>query len=439
MGLNRPFEYLIPLSLRLSPGHEFKARALIYISVTLAAIFILGTLSVFVCLPDLASENRFIWAYFGIGVWCLLSPFILKLTASIPWACVPVLTGAYAVPWTAAQINGSLRAPAVACIILMPMVAQIMGSRKLRNLTLLVNIMVLSSMLFLESQQIFLPRRPVYSPRDHTKALFVVYVVLSFGAFLIAIAYERIRELTDQRLIQVSRLTSLSIVSGGIAHELNTPIAAILLGAEALEEMVSGQDNQEELLQIIGMIRKSAQKTAKIVKTVRSYSQEENLDQLSVHSLQEVLDQAFALCKEQFTHHTTAFRVVGQADRVQSRCRPVQLMHALLNLFQNSLEAVTSMKERWVTVQIYSKKATVEIRISDSGKGLSAHAQENLFTPFFTTKKIGTGLGLGLASSASVIAMHGGRLHLDTKATQTTFVVTLPRIEDKAAKIPTPA
>ena len=426
MKLN--IENFIPSRLRRAPELEFKARVLIHVSLILALTCALVPIALRLVFPDLASENPYTLGYIPIGMVCLLSPVLLRFRGSMALASVPTLAAAFAVLWFATLMNGSIRAPGVALVVLLPVAAQFLGGARLRNLTLITNLLTLALIAYLEVNQ-QLPRwRSEYDAVDHAKGLFFVYTLLSLFAFAIATAYDKSKSHANERLAQVSRVAGLSIVSDGFAREMRAPIAAIGLRAETLERLVNeGKSKSKEFQDSIHSIQMAAGKLSVVVRAIQSYSRAEKTEAFAVYSLREIIDLSLSLCSQRFLESGVAIRIPEGIDEIFIRCQSRQVIHALLSLYQNSFEAVSSQQEKWMDIVVRPKADTVEIVVSDSGKGLSAETRENLFTPFFTTKEPGKGFGLGLASATSVIAIHGGQIRFEPKAAHTTFIVSLPR------------
>lgn len=120
-------------------------------------------------------------------------------------------------------------------------------------------------------------------------------------------------------------------------------------------------------------------------------------------------------------------------------CRPGEINQVILNLIVNAADAIAetvgdgTRKKGTIRIRTRRVEKWAEIRISDTGPGIPVHIQEQIFTPFFTTKPVGKGTGQGLAIAARVIANHGGALNFETRqGAGTTFIIRLP-LENKDA------
>jgi len=105
--------------------------------------------------------------------------------------------------------------------------------------------------------------------------------------------------------------------------------------------------------------------------------------------------------------------------------RIVQISQVLINLLNNAFAAVQGTEEPWVKISIKHSDGLISIYIDDSGRSINSHIKEKLFQPFFSTKVVGEGMGLGLSTSKGIIEDHGGRIYFDDTQGHTRFVIEL--------------
>ena len=123
---------------------------------------------------------------------------------------------------------------------------------------------------------------------------------------------------------------------------------------------------------------------------------------------------------------------MGEIDEeIEIECRLIQIEQVLLNLLNNSFDAIADLEEKWIRVDVEAEDHFVNIKVVDSGKGIPAEASEKIMMPFFTTKEVGKGTGLGLSISSGILKSHGGELSLDRNAANTTFVIRVPRLQNQ--------
>ncbi len=102
------------------------------------------------------------------------------------------------------------------------------------------------------------------------------------------------------------------------------------------------------------------------------------------------------------------------------------MAQALVNMLNNSNDEVGGKEGAWIAIRTSIMGGNLVIRFSDSGPGIPKEVAAQIFTPFFTTKEIGKGTGLGMSITHSIVAEHGGTIAIDERAPTTTFVITLP-------------
>ena len=105
------------------------------------------------------------------------------------------------------------------------------------------------------------------------------------------------------------------------------------------------------------------------------------------------------------------------------------VIYFILNLFNNSYDAICEEKKPWVKLTIDSDAEKLLLIFSDCGTGIPDDIKEKILQPFFTTKETGKGTGLGLSISKGIIEMHKGRFYIDSEKENTTFVIEIPKVQ----------
>jgi len=215
-----------------------------------------------------------------------------------------------------------------------------------------------------------------------------------------------------EQLLSTSRMMSVGEMATTLAHELNQPLGAAinyLSGCEQLAQAAAEQGG-ERLLQGIRLARRQTERAAEIIGSIREFvrSREPHRQSLDVHRLIQGVTELLRLEAEQ---HQVSVRknVPGKlppifADRVM-------IEQVLLNLIKNAIEAMrdTPPAHRLITVSArVDYEGMVELRVADQGSGIDEDGMRKLFTPMFTTKP--DGLGIGLAICRSIVEYHEGRL-----------------------------
>jgi C4-dicarboxylate-specific signal transduction histidine kinase len=238
------------------------------------------------------------------------------------------------------------------------------------------------------------------------------------------------RDEVHLQLTQSSKMASLGEMAGGIAHEINSPLAAIQMWAEHLKE--AGENGKADLpliLETTDIIEKTASRITKIVKGLRAFARDGKQDPFISSSLQEILHDTIGFCGEKIRAAGVQLDVAFPQHDVRIDCRSTQISQVLLNLINNAFDAVAGLDEKWIRVELVENLHHVEIIVTDSGKGVPSEFREKIMQPFFTTKETGKGTGLGLSISRGLIESHYGRLTINSDSPNTSFVITLPKVQ----------
>lgn len=241
---------------------------------------------------------------------------------------------------------------------------------------------------------------------------------------------QKLIEDQKNRLLSASRMAVLGEISGGIAHEINNPLTVIQARSFQLQQMCeSGNLDAAKIKSAAESISKTGDKIAKIIKSLRAFShnqEEQPVDKISVRELiQETLD----FCKVRFFNHGIDVRVGEIPEQLEFECRLAQIEEALLSLFNNSHDAIVNSDDKWILIEAFDKGAQVEIHVTDSGHGIPEGVVDKMMLPFFSTKEIGKGMGLGLCISSEIIHQHHGVLIYDRTSPNTKFVVRIPKTQ----------
>jgi signal transduction histidine kinase len=239
--------------------------------------------------------------------------------------------------------------------------------------------------------------------------------------------YAELQE-TQQQLAQAAKLASIGELTGGVAHEINTPITSILALASHLAEGRSAATLAPSLRQSLEVIVQQAQRVAKIVGNLLTFSRQSRLE-LSRVDVGELLETAFSLLQHRL--HNGDIRLVREIDLdlPQILGDAGRLTEVFVNLLNNAMDSMPAGGT--VTVRaggIAENGGGVRVEVSDTGYGIPPENLNRIFDPFFTTKEPGKGTGLGLSISHGIVKDHGGRISTQSRlGAGTTFTVILPK------------
>jgi two-component system sensor kinase FixL len=241
-------------------------------------------------------------------------------------------------------------------------------------------------------------------------------------------AQTREAESLRERLAHVGRLGTLGEMVSGIAHEVNQPLTAISNYASACRRMVqAGTIGGEELAGTLDKIGAQAERAGQVIRGLRALVRRRD-EQREPLDLNRLIRDVIKLVE--FEVRQAGYRLVLELSEPLpvTLGDAVQIQQVVLNLVRNGLDA---MLERpggdTIRIETAVEAGAVEIRVTDSGPGLPAAAQQRLFEPFFTTKP--QGIGLGLSICKSIINAHRGELHGETApGGGARFRVRLPKV-----------
>lgn len=240
--------------------------------------------------------------------------------------------------------------------------------------------------------------------------------------------FERLIEEQRVKLIHSEKMSALGEMAGGIAHEINNPLAVIELNAGQLKTKIGrGVVEPVEVIKYADRISSTVQRIATIVRGLRTFARDGEKDPFEAASVAAIAKEAFEFCQVRFQQHKVRFEVGSGVEGLQVECRPVQLSQVFVNLLNNSFDAVHRQDDPWVKMEVLDLGSEVEIAVTDSGAGIPATLAQKIMQPFFTTKEVGKGTGLGLSISQGIVRGHGGSLSLDASSPHTRFVIRLPK------------
>jgi len=238
----------------------------------------------------------------------------------------------------------------------------------------------------------------------------------------------------NQRLASSAKFAALGEMAGGIAHEINTPLAIIQGLADELVDMAEDDAFElSEVLRINGEINRTIARISRIISGLRSFARDGRKDAPRVVSLDMLAFDTLALCGENLQARGITLEISGGARGAHVQCRPTQIVQILLNLLNNARDAVQDTDDPRIELNAsVSPDGCAQLRVIDSGPGISPPLRERIMDPFFTTKPVGAGTGIGLSIAKGLAEDNGGSLVLDVHHPSTCFVLSLPQVEEGA-------
>ncbi|HEX7400639.1 MAG TPA: ATP-binding protein [candidate division Zixibacteria bacterium] len=260
---------------------------------------------------------------------------------------------------------------------------------------------------------------------------------------------QRIQEKTEEleqiqsHLIQMEKMASLGKLSATVAHELNNPLGGILTYAKLLKKRLSSPNLTKEQLEStqedLEMIAEESTRCGNIVRNLLLFSKKQ-MGEFTRVDLHEILDRCVQLVDHHLKLNNIKLDKKYQAGKAEAICDKDQMQQAFLAIMVNAVEAMSGGGTLILRTGTDLDKNKLQIEIQDTGSGISPQDLPHIFEPFYTTKKEGKGVGLGLSVCYGIIERHEGKISVNsTLGKGTTFVIELSlRQSEKKSQNPLP-
>ena len=223
------------------------------------------------------------------------------------------------------------------------------------------------------------------------------------------------------QVVQAEKLSSVGLVAAGIAHELNSPLMAIVTFAHMVQKRVP-PDSQEH--EDIRMILHEADRCAAIIRTLLDFSRDQSQEpQIELCEIPKLIDGALEIMKVEISSRGVEIDMSIPSDLPYVEANAVQLTQVFVNLILNAIQAMpdggritikadATTRDAYPSVKLppAPRRQLLRIRVRDSGTGISPKSLDKVFDPFFTTKPVGQGSGLGLSVSHAIITRYRGTI-----------------------------
>ena len=233
---------------------------------------------------------------------------------------------------------------------------------------------------------------------------------------------------TQAELVQASKMAALGQMAAGLSHELNQPLAAIRSYAENAAAFLDRQRTETAKSNLTG-IAELTDRMARIIKNLRTYSRNEQVAARPVRR-QQAIHEALNLLEGRLTQSDITVVLDSPDNLPLVLAGDVRLQQVFVNLFTNAIDAMKDTPERSLSIRATSDAGGVQVCVQDTGPGVPAEVLENVFDPFYSTKDVGEGIGLGLSITHGIIRRFGGVITVSNACEGgAIFTVTLPRAE----------
>ena len=233
----------------------------------------------------------------------------------------------------------------------------------------------------------------------------------------------------EEQLQQREKLSSIGLLAAGVAHEVNTPLTGVSSYTQMLLAMLNENDPKHALLQ---KVRTQAERATNIVNNLLNFSRTGSATEFAEVNVARVLDDTLQLLEPQLRR--SQIEIVRSYDKLapEAYANAGKLQQVFTNLILNARDAIPD-GGKIICSTGTAEDGSLVAEISDTGIGIAPENVAKIYDPFYTTKGVGQGTGLGLAVSYGIIQEHAGRISVDsTPGRGTTFRITLPTARVRA-------
>ena len=235
-----------------------------------------------------------------------------------------------------------------------------------------------------------------------------------------------LKERSEQFLGQ-SKYSELGMMSAGIAHEINNPLAIIQAKTTQLLRLIRDPSRIHEVTSGLEQILYTSERINRTIQGVREFVHQDEHTTIEEFTVNNLVDDVMAFCGQRMKNHGVNLRFYGM-ENYALYGNKIQLEQVLLNLLNNSFDAIEFLPDKWIEISVRQTDNSVQIFVKDSGHGIPPETACRMMEAFYTTKKVGKGTGLGLALARGIVEKHGGSLLYISKAPHTTFLLELPKV-----------
>jgi iron only hydrogenase large subunit-like protein len=240
-------------------------------------------------------------------------------------------------------------------------------------------------------------------------------------------AYTELQE-TQEQLQSAEKLASIGQLAAGVAHEINNPLGTILLYTSLLKKELDKKLDNPQTLEDLDLIAEETNRCKNIVSNLLNFARQGKL-KITEFDLLDLINGILKTVRLKPEFRGIAVSTECSADNTIIAGDSDQLKQVFLNIITNACEAMEDSDIKKMEIKISKNERHFNVEISDTGSGIPKENMGKLFTPFFTTKKMGKGTGLGLAIVYGIIKMHKGDVRAVSEPGRgTSFNIKIPAV-----------
>jgi len=231
----------------------------------------------------------------------------------------------------------------------------------------------------------------------------------------------------QEQLHAAEKLASIGQLAAGVAHEINNPLGSILMYASILKRDFEKKEDLLNYVDDLNLMIEEIHRCKNIVSNLLNFARQGKLS-LNEVDLYQLLLKIVKIVSLNENFKNVSFSFEKNCDSCSIYADEDQLKQVFINLLNNAAEAMEESLNKKIEIVLDENESTVAVKIKDYGCGIPKENMSKLFTPFFTTKKMGKGTGLGLAIAYGIIKMHKGDIKVKSEVGKgAEFILTFPK------------
>lgn len=236
-------------------------------------------------------------------------------------------------------------------------------------------------------------------------------------------------EIRDKLIENSGKLVIMGQFFAQMIHEINNPLTVILGKAEKIVSLAEKKTLELSEYQLAAeKIIKMSRRVECLIRSMRFFSARGHTHPIDKVSMRQIVEDVRPLLESGARKIDVTLRIAEIPDELTVYADSAKLSQILLNLFNNSYDAIRGDRDSWVELRVTSDAGSITLHVVDSGRRIDQATRPKLFDAFFSTKGVHGGIGIGLTLSRQIARRFGGDLYLDETAPHTTFALVLPRL-----------
>lgn len=219
---------------------------------------------------------------------------------------------------------------------------------------------------------------------------------------------------TQAGLVQATKLAALGQMSAGVSHELNQPLAAIRSYSDNAKAFIQ-RGNVDTASENLQSITELADRMDRIIKNLRTYARDESISMRPVFIISPIKE-TLSLLGDRIRDENVQLELSVPDESPVVIAGDVRLQQVFVNIISNALDSMRNSQQKHLLITVTEQQEQVSVCVEDTGTGVPEALREHVFDPFYSTKSVGEGMGLGLSISYGIVDQFGGKIEINNAA-----------------------